>query len=610
VLRVGKGSYAFTATAPCWIDTEAFQRSYEMGRRDAEGERWSLAVRAYRQALSLYRGDYLVEDLYAEWADPFREHWRNLKFDILEGLSNCHLRLGQYRAAAECCQQVIAAEPYLERAYRQKMRCHHVAGDYGLALQTFAACREALKELGVEPSPETVAAYREVHEGRPRPAVVNAPERQPVPLVCTSLPHPPALPLLGRDDELAGLEQDLARASGNLGRVVLLAGPAGIGKTRLVEAVLGHVGRPELSPTRWRVALASRCHGFSRNFPCAPLVELLGGLLTAENQELLAVPDTQLAEIRHLLQRLADLQSPPPEPSDDSLRSYYPLFQGVAAVLAALSRPALMVIEDLHLADPWTRLLLGYLAYHRSTRGMAILLTLRSGEAPQELLRELHVWHREGLVNRHDLQPLSRETVRQLTATVLGTAGPKFSDRLWAATLGNPYYVVEFLHSLQRAGGVREGGAAAMTRLPLPATVQAMVSSRVERLPSEVGELLKAAAIFPHATPFRALEMAAGLGRAQAVSALEVLLRGGYLEEGQGGKVRLCDPVVRRAVLHELSEAHRDELDGRLACAGRGSPGEACDECLRLASGLPCTARKIPNAPGKWTNGSARRLNP
>jgi predicted ATPase len=238
---------------------------------------------------------------------------------------------------------------------------------------------------------------------------------------------------------LAGLEQDLARASENLGRVVLLAGPAGIGKTRLVEEMRGHVGRPELSPTRWRVALASRCHGFTRNFPCAPLVELLGGLLTAENQELLAVPDTLLAEIGHLLHRLADLQSPLQESPDDSLRSYYPLFQGVAEVLAALPRPALMVIEDLHLADPWTRLLLGYLAYHRSTRGMAILLTLRSGETPQELLRELHVWHREGLVSRHDLQPLSRETVRQLTATVLGTAGLRFSDRAPAILCRRPF---------------------------------------------------------------------------------------------------------------------------------------------------------------------------
>ncbi|MFQ5796549.1 MAG: BTAD domain-containing putative transcriptional regulator, partial [Candidatus Bipolaricaulia bacterium] len=119
VLRVG-GGYCFSQDAPGWIDTEAFHQQVESARKMEQAGRWSQALEYYQQAVELYRGEYLAEDLYEEWSIPPRERWREEYLTALERLAECHARLRNYSRAIEYGQRMIELEPYREGAYRQK----------------------------------------------------------------------------------------------------------------------------------------------------------------------------------------------------------------------------------------------------------------------------------------------------------------------------------------------------------------------------------------------------------------------------------------------------------------------------------------------------------
>jgi len=221
IVRAGIGGYCFSDKAPCWLDTEEFQKHCHIARKLANTDRWSQALDHYQQAISIYRGDYLAEDLYEEWSLGPREHWRELYLEALLHMAQCHARLKQFSQALECCQRVLEREPYRESAYRAKMLYHYYAGDPLEALKTFDACVQALKaQLDVEPAQETEELRDLIRQGK----VPTLPKAIP-----NNLPIPPT-PFIGRGEELEEICRMLTDPSC---RLLTLVGPGGIGKTRL-----------------------------------------------------------------------------------------------------------------------------------------------------------------------------------------------------------------------------------------------------------------------------------------------------------------------------------------------------------------------------------------
>ena len=166
VLHVSPGSYCFSESAPCWLDTEVFEWHVETAQGLVEQKHWAQAVTRYRSAIELYHGDFLAEDRYEEWTLVPRERFRQLLLDAFEGCAECHARLGQYTEAIQMTRHLLEREPAWESAYRRLMIYYSYKGNPQKALQAYEACARALREcLAMRPSEETQALRDRIQRG-------------------------------------------------------------------------------------------------------------------------------------------------------------------------------------------------------------------------------------------------------------------------------------------------------------------------------------------------------------------------------------------------------------------------------------------------------------
>jgi DNA-binding SARP family transcriptional activator len=228
IVRVGKGSYCFAADAPCLIDTERFQACMLDARSWADQGRWQEATALYEEAVALYRGDYLAEDLYEEWTQSTRTHLREQYLQALEEAARGRARLGHVQRATGHSEQLLAADPARESAARLKMFLHHQSGRSRAVERTYAALGQALADLGAGPEPATQDLFRALQTRQTEAVPHNLP--------------PQSSSFVGREAELGAIA---ARLTGGAVRLLTLTGPGGSGKTRLaLEAAARLAGGP------------------------------------------------------------------------------------------------------------------------------------------------------------------------------------------------------------------------------------------------------------------------------------------------------------------------------------------------------------------------------
>jgi LuxR family maltose regulon positive regulatory protein len=237
-----EGGYVFNPGADCRIDAIEFEARAQWGRRCQESGNLAEAITAYETARSLYRGDLLEEDLYEDWAFAERERLRECFLTLLIEVAECYARQGHYRRAITRCREVLATDPCRESVYVHLMLYHYYAGEQDLALRVYERCCQVLSdELGVEPLPQTTALYEQIV--RRQVAPVDGAVRYPEPAYEGRLFEAPyslgRTPFVGREREYAWLVERLREATVNGGRVAVVAGEAGLGKTRLAEQALG-----------------------------------------------------------------------------------------------------------------------------------------------------------------------------------------------------------------------------------------------------------------------------------------------------------------------------------------------------------------------------------
>jgi len=177
VLTAGTG-YVFSREAPCWVDTEAFLGFLDLAHAAADAGAMQEAIDRYREACSLYRGDYLEEDVYEEWTIRARQEYRE-QF-VLANLrrAGCHAGLGQYQQAIDCSRRALDKDRYREEAYRQLMHCFTSLSEPGKAIQAYAECVKAQAELGATPSQEMEMLCREIKQGKLAQGESARPHRQ------------------------------------------------------------------------------------------------------------------------------------------------------------------------------------------------------------------------------------------------------------------------------------------------------------------------------------------------------------------------------------------------------------------------------------------------
>jgi DNA-binding SARP family transcriptional activator len=428
-LRRALGEDALVATrdrvglAPdTWVDVLEADRLRAAGRPD--------------EALELCDGPFLA-GLEDEWALEAQEEHKDRLVSLLEELAAAAEQEGDLRQAVSLTRRQAALEPLAEEIHRALMRRLDAAGDRGAALAEYTELRSRLvTRLRTGPSQETQQLADALREG------VAAATPTPFPV---RLLRADRSAFVGRTSELARIDAAWRRvtAGGGAAQVVLLAGEAGIGKSRITARFAAEASASGAT------VLYGACEEQSL-VPYAPFSEAIGG------------------------------KAPEREEIEETLTS------------AARAGPLLLALDDLHLADRNTLALLARVARGAAGDRLMVLGAYRDADAVgTPLLGAIADLRRDCDVERVPVEGLSVDEVETLLD---GTADAR---RIHDRTDGNPFFVRELArHLADRRDGA--GG--------VPESVSDVVLARVARLSAHGAETLRRAAVLGESFELPVLE--------------------------------------------------------------------------------------------------------
>src|SRR5512132_3700928 len=365
-LTSSSGCYRLVLPTDTAVDVELAEGEAGQAQRALDAGRLDEALGAAERARAI-AGRPLLPGHDGAWVQDRRAALHQVLIRSLELLVEIHLAAGQAGQAVGPAGDLVALEPFRDSAHRRLLLAHIAAGDRGEALRAYDRYRRVLaEELGVGPSPDLEAAYLELLHAEPaaEPPAVAAPG-----------PVPGAF--VGRQPELRRLRAAWDDARGGRHRTMLVAGEAGIGKTRLVTEPAS------LAEADGGVVLAGRCDQHL-GVPYLPLREAVGRHLAGYPSERLgALLGPRTAELLRfwpeLAWRLPAL--PPPTPTQPGNEQYL-LFEALTGLLEAVAvgGPLLLLVDDLHGADEASLLLLPSLAQARRPARLLTVLTYRDDE--------------------------------------------------------------------------------------------------------------------------------------------------------------------------------------------------------------------------------------
>lgn len=163
-LAKAHGGYRLVPPPAVWIDVEVFQRAL-LGATTAEGAGRALAALGHlEEALSLYKGDLLIDAPYSSWCAPRREGLRQQFLDAAIRLAKIRESGGEFCRAIDVYRCALDHDSSLEEAHQGLIRCYAATGRRGLALRQYQECVRSLRtHVDVDPSDETIALYRTIN---------------------------------------------------------------------------------------------------------------------------------------------------------------------------------------------------------------------------------------------------------------------------------------------------------------------------------------------------------------------------------------------------------------------------------------------------------------
>jgi len=524
------------------------------------------------------------------WVTVKRDHLAELLLAGLETASQAAVALGDTTRALMFAEEAVTAAPLRESAHRCRMAAHAASGNRGEALRAYQDIRRLLaEELGVDPAPDTEAAYLDLL-GAPSQALpatsiaaaaaVGAGGRNPP-------GRPGVVPFVDRSEGMAIITEAWQRAVGARRQFLYITGEVGIGKTRLVK----EAGR--------RIAADGGLVLFGRSdrdSPIAyqPFVEALDGYVAA-------IPPDELALLSPLARRelaalfptaddaKATADAPPPGRRPESPAN---VFGAVTELVAHTSRqrPTLLLCDDLHWADCDTLVFLRHLLRHTAGSRLLVIGTARDDvELGRSLVEVTYGLERDGLLARLPLGGIDAGAVRSLAEQLRPDleVGDALAGRLHAATAGNPMMLVDLLAQselvdLPDLPGRLDLRHGTVPRL-LPQGIHDLVDAKLATAPeTEAERLLHAAAVIGASFELGVAARAAQLELPVALDALDASLQAGLVVEvdperayAEGvSEYRFRHEVVRWSLAGRLSGARRNHLLGRVAeASGTGAGG-------------------------------------
>jgi DNA-binding CsgD family transcriptional regulator/tetratricopeptide (TPR) repeat protein len=410
-----------------------------------------------------------------------------------------------------------------------------------------------------------------------------------------SMPAVVSPQLVGRGPEIARLSRLLEGAIGGQGRVVFVAGEAGIGKSRLV-AELADLARTQdvrvLSGRAGQTGAATAFHPFVEAFQ--------SGLEPAE------LSHATLEPYRALLERLLGLEAV------DAAAADTPALAAMEAILRLLRlssgpRGLLLVIEDVHSADQETLGTIEYISDRLEAERILCVATDRSDldGISGNLITSL-VGRR--VADRVELHPLTREEVETLARVALGSESipSPLLDALQRRATGNPFLIEEMLGAYIDAGGSGRQSAdlllSSQVADRIPLSYREVVRERLDGLDERARAVTFAAAVVGRNFDPRLLAPITGLAEDDVTAGLKNSIRGNVLTTSGdhfAGAYGFRHALGRESVLAELLPEERAVFSDRAARAIEDLypdlPGEWCERAANLyeEGGLPIDAARL-----------------
>jgi class 3 adenylate cyclase len=374
--------------------------------------------------------------------------------------------------------------------------------------------------------------------------------------------------LIGRDVELSILEDALLDTLRGDGRVVILGGEAGMGKTRLVNELTLRARRLNC------VVMAGACSEADLSLPYLPFLEAVGNHLATENLPKLRERLGPAAdELAHLFPQMGR-----PSPSgDDATQAKLRLFESILLVLrdAAGSRALLLVLEDLQWSDPATRELLDYATRRLRSANVLILATYRTDEMHRKhaLLPTIEGWRRSGQAELVELKALPSSAVADMVCAIFEEpqVSEEFRDFLRDRSEGNPFVLEEMLRDALDRGDIFKTDTGwdrkALGEMRIPRTVRDTILHRIERLSREEVAVLSAASVVGRSFDLATLSAVTGIPEASVLEALEACVSFQLVEEEDrnSAKYRFRHALTREAVYEDMVVPRRQMLHARVA---------------------------------------------
>jgi DNA-binding SARP family transcriptional activator len=468
-LIVDSETVRWNTEAEAFVDVIAFER---------------LAANAGTQpeALELYGGD-LLEEIYDDWVVGERERMRTRYLTIASECLERHRGRREFAPAIACAKRILATDPWREDTLRALLAVRYESGDGAGALAEYEKFAKRLRdELAIAPMPETSAVRQAILRNDALPGSLD------LPLRVAERDAPRAisiLPFVGRRREFANLHAVWGRAARGAGAFVLVAGEAGIGKTRLIaelaRTVLAEGGRVFAGTTSAPEAV-----------PYQAIVEALRSGLPI----LVARPPVaaRRAALARVLPELCDVAAPDivlPEraPEIETARIYDALAHAVRQL--ASPRPLLLVLEDVHWAGSATIEALGAVVRSLARAPVLIVASCRDEEAPPDhplraFLRSLRPFQN---VEELSLERLGQEDVAELVAGVDGLRGrgETLARDLYAHSEGNALFLNEAIIGVLERGETVDDAP--------PGSIEGVLERRIARLGEDAHTVVQIAAV-------------------------------------------------------------------------------------------------------------------
>jgi class 3 adenylate cyclase/tetratricopeptide (TPR) repeat protein len=399
--------------------------------------------------------------------------------------------------------------------------------------------------------------------------------------------------LVGREHETGLLLDRWQLSSTGEGQVVLLSGPAGIGKSRMLGALSERIADSE------RFRLRYQCSPYHSNIAFHPVIrqlELAAGFGSGDGiaekldklERLLSVSAPDVQAVAPLFATLLSL------PAEDrygrlNLSSQQLREQIIAALVEQLvtlarQRPVLLLLEDAHWIDPSTEALFGESIAAIASAAVLILITHRPEYASP--------WSGQSHLTSLSLSHFSRA---QSARMVRAIAGDRFDvgmvERIVERAGGIPLYVEELTKSLLERGS--DGGT-----IDIPTTLQASLLARLDRL-AEAKQIAQVGAVIGREFSHDLLAAVAGLDAGHLNDAIDRLLRSELVSRtGSAATPRYVfrHALIQDAAYDSLLREHRRELHGRVAAALTNAGGDSGERAAEIATHLQRSGQDIEAA--------------